>query len=162
MFLPMEETCMDYTWHAGAGRGPDALKIDFGWVVKPVSNTDGKYARIDAVDMVTRKTLWTTRLRAPLSSSLLATDGGIVFAGDRDRAFRAIDQQSGKTLWETRLDAVPNASPITFSVNGRQFIAITSGGGGPHDSESKEITPEIQDGAPTTTLWVLSLPPNGR
>jgi alcohol dehydrogenase (cytochrome c) len=162
MFLPLEETCMDYTWHAGAGSGLNALKIDFGWVVKPVSNTDGKYARIDAVDMVTRKTLWTTRLRAPLSSSLLATDGGIVLAGNRDRVFRAIDQQTGETLWETRLDAVPNASPITFGVNGRQFIAITSGGGGPHDSESKEITPEIQDGAPATTLWVFSLPPNGR
>jgi alcohol dehydrogenase (cytochrome c) len=162
MFLPLEETCMDYAWHEGAGSKPDALKIDIGWTVKPVPNSDGNYARIDAFDMVARKTLWSARTRAPLSSSLLATDGGILFAGDRDREFRALDQQTGATMWQTRLDAVPNASPITFSVNGRQFVAITTGGGGPHDSESKEITPEIQDSAPATTLWVFALPANGQ
>lgn len=162
MYLPMEETCMDYTWHEGAGKDPDTLKIDFGWTVKPMPKSDGNYARVDAVDMITLKTLWTHRTRAPLSSSLLATDGGLLFVGDRDRRFRAMDDQTGKTLWETRLDAVPNASPVTFSVNGRQFVVITTGGGGPHDSESKEITPEIQDSAPATTIWVFALPPKER
>jgi alcohol dehydrogenase (cytochrome c) len=158
MYLPMEETCMDYTWNPSVTSAPDALKLDFGWTVKPVANTDGKYARIDALDMVTLKTVWSNRTRAPLSSSLLVTNGGVVFVGDRARMFRALDDKTGETLWETRLDAVPNASPVTFSVAGRQFVAITTGGGGPHDAESKEITPEIQDSAPATTLWVFGLP----
>jgi hypothetical protein len=72
--------------------------------------------------------------------------------------FRASDDRSGATLWQIRLNAVPSSSPITYSVNGKQFVAIVAGGGGPHDSESLEITPEIEDGAATTTLWVFSLP----
>ena len=108
--------------------------------------------------MTTRKTLWVRRSRAPLSSSLLATDGGILFEGDRDRNFRAVDDRSGETLWQTRLSAAPNASPVTYSVNGRQYVAISTGGGGPHDAESVEITPEIDNGSAATTLWVFALP----
>ena len=108
--------------------------------------------------MVTRKSLWVRRQRAPLSSSLLATAGGILFQGDRNREFRALDDKTGKTLWSVRLDAVPNSSPVTFRVRDKQYVAVVTGGGGLHDSESIEITPEITNAAPATTLWVFSLP----
>tara|TARA_R110000868_G_scaffold4986_3_gene30933 strand:+ start:7943 stop:8332 length:390 start_codon:yes stop_codon:yes gene_type:complete len=56
------------------------------------------------------------------------------------------------------MSAAPNASPVTYSVNGRQFVAISTGGGGPHDAESIEITPEIDSGTAATTMWVFALP----
>jgi alcohol dehydrogenase (cytochrome c) len=89
---------------------------------------------------------------------MLATRGGIVFVGNRDRSFQALDSRSGKTLWQVRLNAVPDASPITYAVNGRQYVAVVAGGGGPQDSSSDEITPEIRNSAPATTLWVFRLP----
>ncbi|CAN5408188.1 PQQ-binding-like beta-propeller repeat protein [soil metagenome] len=158
MFLPMEETCMTYRWNSKRPEDAKDIAIDIAWTTQRTPGADGNYARLEAVDMTTRKTLWVRRSRAPLSSSLLATDGGILFEGDRDRNFRAVDDRSGETLWQTRLSAAPNASPVTYSVNGRQFVAISTGGGGPHDAESIEITPEIDSGTAATTMWVFALP----
>jgi alcohol dehydrogenase (cytochrome c) len=97
-------------------------------------------------------------MRSPLSSSLLETQGALLFSGNRDRTFRASDGLTGETLWEVRLNAVPNASPITYSVDGKQYIAIVSGGGGFHDLDSQEITPEIDNATSSTTVWVFALP----
>jgi alcohol dehydrogenase (cytochrome c) len=157
LYIPMEETCMDFTWQPSPTTASDA-HIDIGWTVKPRPESDGNYARVEAVDMLTRKSLWSRRQRAPLSSSLLATAGGLVFQGDRDRDFRALDDSTGKSLWSIRLDTTPNSSPVSYSVNGKQYVAVVTGGGGPHDSESVEITPEITNAAPATTLWVFALP----
>jgi alcohol dehydrogenase (cytochrome c) len=155
LFIPMGETCMDYIWQPNSNL---TSGIDIGWSVKPRPGSDGYYGRIEAVDLLSRKTLWVKRQRSPLSSSLLSTAGGLVFAGDRKRMFRAINDQTGESLWSVRLNAVPNSSPITYSVEGKQFIAVAAGGGGLHDVESVEITPEIHDAYPSTTLWVFALP----
>jgi alcohol dehydrogenase (cytochrome c) len=158
MYFPMEETCMDFRWQPATTVTPAEQHMDIGWSVKPRPNSDGNYARLQAVDLATLKTLWVERSRAPLSSSLLATQGGLIFNGSRDRMFRASDDRTGKTLWRVRLNAVPNASPVTYMANGKQYVAIVAGGGGPHDSESVEITPEIDNSTATTTLWVFALP----
>jgi alcohol dehydrogenase (cytochrome c) len=157
MYMPMEETCMNYEWQPVADSQTPGS--DIGWTVKPRPHSDGNYAHIEAIDLVTRKIVWLRRSRAPLSSSLLYTEGGVLFTGSRDRMFEALDGQSGKTLWKVRLNAAPNSSPIAYEVGGREFLAVVTGGGGPHDSESLEITPEIENSAPSTTLWVFALPP---
>jgi alcohol dehydrogenase (cytochrome c) len=157
LYIPMEETCMDFKWQPASGSSPDT-RIDIGWTVKPRPGSDGNYGRVQAIDMQTRKTLWLRRQRSPLSSSLIATAGGLVFKGDRDRHFAALDDRTGKILWSTRLDGAPNASPVTYIAGGRQYVAVASGGGGPHDSESVEITPETDNAAAATTLWVFALP----
>lgn len=156
LFVPMGETCMDYTWQPKSDFRSDS-GIDIGWSVKPRPEFDGNYGRVEAIDLLSRKTLWVKRQRSPLSSSLLSTAGGVVFQGDRDRMFRAMDDRTGESLWSIRLNAVPNSSPISYSVDGKQFVAVVAGGGGLHDMESREITPEIVDATATTTLWVFSL-----
>jgi|SRR5437667_1070661 len=62
--------------------------------------------------------------RAPQSTGVLATAGGVVFAGALDRWFTAYDDATGKTLWRTRLNDVPNSAPITYMANGKQYVAI--------------------------------------
>jgi alcohol dehydrogenase (cytochrome c) len=154
MYLPMEETCMNITFSPNTNDMP----FDIGWNFAPRPHSDGNYGRVQAIDLATKKSLWTNRYRTPPASSMLATRGGIVFVGNRDRSFQALDSRSGKTLWQVRLNAVPDASPITYAVNGRQYVAVVAGGGGPQDSSSDEITPEIRNSAPATTLWVFRLP----
>jgi alcohol dehydrogenase (cytochrome c) len=158
MYFPMEEICMDFVWQPDAEAVDQSFAVDISWLNKPIADSDGKYGRIEALDLSTGKTKWLRRSRAPLSSSLLSTDGGLIFSVDRDRMFRELDDRTGKTLWEMRLNAVPSASPITYSVGGRQYVAISAGGGGPHDAQSWQMTPEIENSTASTTLWVFALP----
>ena len=61
----------------------------------------------------------------------IVTAGGLLFIGatNYDRKFRAFDKATGELLWETTLPFAGNATPITYSVDGRQYVAIAAGGG---------------------------------
>jgi quinoprotein glucose dehydrogenase len=61
----------------------------------------------------------------------IVTAGGLVFVGatNFDKKFRAFDKSTGELLWETRLPFAGNATPVTYEINGRQFVAIAAGGG---------------------------------
>jgi len=102
------------------------------------------------------------RRRAGEASSLLLTAGGVVFNGSRDRIFRASDARSGKVLWEKRLSGTPSSSPITYSVAGRQYVAVVTGGGGPQDVTFSRLTPEIENPTSAVTLWVFALEQPGQ
>jgi quinoprotein glucose dehydrogenase len=61
----------------------------------------------------------------------IVTAGGLVFiGGTKDEKFHAFDKQSGKLLWQYKLEAGGYATPCTYSVKGRQYVAIAAGGGG--------------------------------
>ncbi len=160
MYIPLVESCMDFTWRLRSPTETAAGGSDIGWVLKPRPDTDGNFGRVDAIDMKTKKTLWSQRRRAPEISALLATGGGLVFAGSRDRQFRAMDESTGKTLWETKLSTVPSSFPITYSVGGKQYVAVVSGGGGAHEATWPTLTPEIENPAGSTSVWVFALPGN--
>ncbi|HEX4998399.1 MAG TPA: hypothetical protein VFY29_09240 [Terriglobia bacterium] len=97
--------------------------------------------------------------RAPQSSGVLATAGGVVFASALDRVFAAYDDANGRELWRVRLNDVPNSAPIGYQVNGKQYIAVVTGNGGPQSATFPALVPEIQNppdhGA---SLWVFELP----
>jgi len=116
-----------------------------------------KFGRLEAINLATGRVSWIHRQRAPLVSSRLATAGGIVFAGARDRFF-AYDAATGKLLWQTQLNAVPNSSPVTYSIQGEQYVAVVAASGGPVDSGASSLTPEIINPSGGTTLWVFKLP----
>ena len=150
LYIPMFESCMSYLWK------PDEA-WDIQYTVLPRPDSDGKFGRVAALNLDTRKLTWQQRRRASQASAVLATAGGLLFEGSRDRYFRASDSASGKLLWQTRLDLTPNAFPISYARDGRQYIAITSGGGGPVDVSWQTLTPEIENPGGATTLWVFAL-----
>jgi quinoprotein glucose dehydrogenase len=67
----------------------------------------------------------------------IVTAGGLLFIGatNYDRKFRAFDKSTGELLWETTLPFSGNATPITYQIDGRQYVAIAAGGG--KDPKSK-------------------------
>lgn len=151
MFVPLNETCMNWSWQPGGV---------FDVFPRPVaSGKDGLVGRTQAIDLKTGRTLWTVRERAGHVSALLATAGGLVFEGTKDRWFRARDDRNGKILWQVRLDASPAAFPITYEAGGEQYVAVTTGGGNPLEQNIGFLTSEIS--SPTsgggTTLWVFKL-----
>ncbi len=82
----------------------------------------------EAIDVSTGQTLWRLDREAPLYG-MLTTGGGLLFAGDTNRRFYAIDQWTGEAVWETILNGVSDMAPISYSVDGRQYIAVISPGG---------------------------------
>ena len=99
-----------------------------------------------------------TPVTAPETTAVLPTGGGLVFSGSWDRWFRAFDDATGKVLWQTRLNNVISAFPISYSVNGKQYVAVAVGGGSTMSKALATLTPEIQNPDGGSVLWVFALP----
>ena len=157
LYVPLVESCMDLIPVAAGERG--GLSSGVRFTIRPRLDGDGKYGRVEAINLETRKPVWTDRQRAPQTTGVLDTAGGVVFAGSMDRYFRAYDASNGKVLWETRLNDVPSSCPITYSVNGKQYVAMVVGNGGAQAITWPPLVPEIKNppggGA---ELWVFELP----
>jgi len=156
MFQPLVESCGDLV-----PSQPGQLGFSSGvrYTVRPPLKTDGRYGRIQAINLVTRETLWTERQRAPQTTGVVATAGGLVFAGALDRWFSAYDDQTGKLLWRNRLNDVPSAAPISYSAGGKQYIAMVVGYGSGHSVTFPKLTPEIDlPHTQSSTIWVFALP----
>jgi alcohol dehydrogenase (cytochrome c) len=83
-----------------------------------------------ALDIRTGKTIWKQRRRSPYNTSALTTAGGIVFVGDWERYVFAYDVETGDELWSTRLTTMANGYPITYAVDGTQYVAFGAGNNG--------------------------------
>ena len=161
LFLPLNEFCAFTTpvplepgqAYTGGGRSTFSRNL--------VPGSDGNVGRVDALKLTDRSTTWSFRQRAPTTSAVLPTAGGIVFAGGWDREFRAFDGATGKVLWHIRTNNAVNSFPISYSVNGKQYIALPVGNGSGQGQELATLAPDValpDDGA---VLWVFALPDKG-
>lgn len=121
-------------------------------------NPEGLIGGVAAIDVDSRRVVWQQRERSPQASAILATAGGLVFDGARDRWFRARDERTGEILWQTRLDSAPSSYPITYSVDGVQYVAVVAGGGNFVDTLIGRMAPEIVTPIGRPTLWIFRLP----
>jgi len=157
LYVPLVESCMDLTPVAPGGRG--SLSTGVRWSLRPRPNSDGLYGRIQAINLEKKQTVWTDRQRAPMSSGTLATAGGVVFAGALDRVLAAYDDATGARLWQARLGDVPSNAPISYVVNGRQYVAMVVGNGGAQALTFPALVPEIRNPPDRgASVWVFALP----
>jgi quinohemoprotein ethanol dehydrogenase len=82
-----------------------------------------------AWDPVAQREVWRSARRGPWNGGTLATAGGLVFQGAGDGQFLAMDASTGKTLWSTDNQAATLAGPITYEINGEQYVAVLGGYG---------------------------------
>jgi len=158
LYMPLNEYCSNTTptpldpgqAYTGGGRAV------FARVAVP--NSDGNVGRVDAIKLADRSTGWSYRQRAPHTSAVLPTAGGLVFVGDIDRNFKALDDATGKVLWRVRTNNVINSFPISYSVNGKQYIAVAAGNGSGLVRSLGTLTPEIRNPDGGSMLWVFALP----
>ncbi len=146
VYVPLGDTCVE-----PKPGGPQ-------WQKNPTAETRGKYGIIQAIDLETRRVVWTSREVPPPVSAALATGGGLVFNGDADRWFKAYDDRTGRILWRTRLDNVPTSAPITYSVNGVQYVAVSTTGGNLQSRDVAAVANLATSPNDSATLFVFALP----
>jgi alcohol dehydrogenase (cytochrome c) len=122
LILPLSEMCM----MASPGES-NLLSSGVELTPEPRPDTDGNYGRLQAINMKTMELAWAHREITPPATPVLSTDGGVVFAGFLDQTFKAIDTSNGDILWQDSIAHIPSSFPITYAVDGKQYVAIIRG-----------------------------------
>jgi len=155
MFMALSNACQD-TQPVGDREPAPQYVYNVRNVARFARDKD-KAGRIDAISVETGRTVWSWETRVANYSPLLATGGGLLFNGSMDRYLRALDIDNGTVLWETRLPSQVVGGTITFSINGRQYVAVTSGGG-PIASYPMSLTREADAPSGANAVYVFALP----
>ena len=108
---------------------------------------------IHAISVETGETAWLFEQRAA-TQSLVTTGGGLIFGGDANGRFRAFDQETGDVLWEINLGSPVTGYPVSFAVDGRQYVAVATGTGA---GINLRMTPELRPSR-GNNLFVFALP----
>jgi alcohol dehydrogenase (cytochrome c) len=99
-----------------------------GLFPRPGLATDDVHSSIQAIDPKTGMKRWTYRINTPSTEAgVLTTASDVLFSGARDGSFFALDARTGKLLWQTNLGPSVAASPMTYAVNGKQYVTIMAG-----------------------------------
>jgi len=150
MYLPAQNTCTNFQ-----AIRPDARNVygmaNRGFIAPGAGDNVGV---IHAINAVTGRSEWTYQQRAGMQS-LMTTGGGLLFAGDSHGRFRAMDDRTGAILWEVNLGSPVTGYPVTFEVDGHQYVAIATG-----FWLADSYTPELIHGR-QNTLYVFALPEAG-
>ena len=163
LYVSLNEGCIE--------AGPEGYELLTSGVrlaaaLNPDSN--GYMGRIQALDLGQQQFAWRYRQPSPIISSIVATAGGLIFAGDLNRTLRAFDEETGEILWETTLDDVPSSTIVTYAVDGIQYLAVAVGQTSYYvndwtrmyglfaEQEGMPINDSPKGGA---AIWVFSLPP---
>ncbi len=159
MYYPLRNTCAQMlatanfdsdTAQALTAGGQGGLAIYSLAARHQITPGTNNLGTVRAISAETGETKWLYEQRAG-TMSLVATGGGLIFGGDANGRFRAFDHETGEVLWEVNLGSSVSGYPITYAVDGVQYVAVNTGGG------QINLTPELRPSR-GTNLFVFALP----
>ncbi len=114
------------TYHVEAAAYPGG-KLWLGGAFKNIPGEE-QFGNVTAVNIDTGKVVWKARTDQPMIGGAMSTAGNLVFAGEGNGWFKAYDARTGKVLWQYQCGAGVNAPATSYTVNGKQYIAVAAGG----------------------------------
>ena len=151
MYMPLRNVCARMRAMSEPDEQDEARRLyALAWRPEIAPGTD-LVGSVQAISAETGQVAWSYQQRAA-TMALAATGGGLVFGGDVNGRFRAFDDQTGEILWEINLGSPVSGFPITYAVDGRQYVAVSTGFG-----RFLELTPELRPSA-NNNLFIFALP----
>ena len=163
LVIPLSQSCMEIMGReVRLEPGSGSSGADRAWFEMP--DTNGQLGKLAAYDVATMEEVWSVEQRSAFTTAIVTTGGGLAFAGSFDRWFRAYDVATGDVLWQTRLPTSNLGFPITYEVDGVQYVAVPTGrGGGSPWNVPNMLSPELAltnpEGNRHNGLYVFRLAP---
>lgn len=117
---------------------------------------EGHRGELRAIDPMTGEAKWTQPIDIPRNAGVLSTGGGLVFTGTQTGEFEAFSAESGEKLWEFQTGSGIIGQPMTWEMDGRQYISIVNGFGGVYSLFSGDE--RLAQVAPGGYVWTFALP----
>ena len=155
MVIPLHQLCADmigrYVERKEGGGGYGANSRNY-----KMDNTNGNVGKLVTIDIRNMEKIWQYEQNAMFLTGSLSTAGGLTFIGDLDRKFMAFDTKTGILLWDTTLGSALHGFPVTYAVNGKQYIAVQTGMG-VFRAMTSVISPDIYQPEGGNTIYVFEL-----
>ena len=132
----------------------EAAYLGAGFTIKPVF--DDHIGALKAIDPKTGEIKWVQKNRAPLWGGALATHGNLVFTGTPEGYLKAFDAKTGAELWKFQTGSGVIGCPITWEMDGEQYVGVVSGWGGAVPLWGGEVAKYVKDLNQGGTFWVSS------
>jgi len=149
LYAPINHTCADYR------RLPQEFKEGMAyWGGEASVMGKPQSGAVAAFDPATGREVWSWASPQPMVASILSTAGGLVWTGEPSGKFNAWDARTGELLWQFQTGSGIHSSPISYSIDGKQYIAVPSGWGGWLEG----FAPEMYGASRGSALFVFALP----
>ncbi|HEX9647604.1 MAG TPA: PQQ-dependent dehydrogenase, methanol/ethanol family [Alphaproteobacteria bacterium] len=163
-YIPTIESCITVN-NEEETPGPEGSYVLREWFsggmpdVTTAKSSDGKSlaGSLTAVDVTTGRIVRKVDTRYPVMAGVLSTAGGLVFVAQHEGKFCAFDDESLDELWCFHMNTLTDAPTMSFAVDGKQYIAVSSGGWGTVPTYFAPSTPGLEKIRNANVLWVFAL-----
>lgn len=154
-YVPANEWGMDI-WNEPVTYKKGAAYLGAGFTIKPLN--DDYIGALRAIDPISGKMVWEYKNNAPLWGGVMTTAGGLVFTGTPEGYLKAFDAKTGKELWKFQTGSGVVGCPITWEMDGEQYIAVPSGWGGAVPLWGGDVAKKVKYLNQGGSLWVFKIP----
>ena len=156
-YVPANEWGMDI-WNEPIAYKRGAAYLGAGFTIKPLNKE--YIGALRAYDPATGKRVWEARNKAPLWGGVLTTAGDLVFTGTPEGFLKAFDAKNGKELWKFQTGSGVVGCPVTWEMDGEQYVAVTSGWGGAVPLWGGDVAKTVKYLNQGGSVWVFKMPPS--